>query len=200
MHSLPTESLWSRATSGLPVLTRTTGQTRVSLQGELEVIQEVDYLYSPNESTIDEHSTFIPSVGELASSVIIPHQKRDKNSSETDLNRHHLRQTASLDNLGDGLLSDFGISDNHQPGVLNPIVTELNENMSLSEHGSELESIEKGFQVCLFIAFRKHDPLPVSPVTHPLSVARACTHHTHTHTHTHVYVGRTSLFQPSLPN
>lgn len=104
-------------------------------------------------SNIDEHSTFIPSVGELVSSVIIPHHNHGKNSRDINLLQRTIRPTASLDNLDDGLLSDFGLSNDPQPGVDNPMVGELNEDMSLSEQGSaELGDDDKPFEVWLFVS------------------------------------------------
>ncbi len=113
---------------------------------DLEAIEELDYSYNP-DSVIEEHSTYVPSAGELASTVIIPHQVREK-SSDTDVPKNlcTMRGAASLDNLADGLISDFGYSDNAQEGVENPILNVLGEGeeMSSSEQGS---TAEEGFNV-----------------------------------------------------
>ena len=58
----------------MPILTSAhIGNT--TFHDELETIQEEDYISSAIDSSmIAEHSTFIPSAGELASTVIIPIQ------------------------------------------------------------------------------------------------------------------------------
>ena len=202
--SLPVESYWSRSPGA--VLTGTT-QTMVTHPNDLGVIEEADFDdFHPSDSIMEEHSTFIPSAGELASTVIIPHQVRDKNS-DTDLlrSKNTLRATASLDNLGDGLLADFGCSQDPHPGVNNPMVNVLAEGESISPSSDENSALGDGFQVghlalMIFSNFI-HTSLGTHTHTHT---------HTHKHTHTHTFsvltahplshTGRPSLLQSCLPN
>lgn len=63
-------SVFSRRT-GLPLLTHT---THISLD-VLPQLEEESYL--GHEEAVHEHSTYLPSTGELSSTVIIPHQARE---------------------------------------------------------------------------------------------------------------------------
>jgi hypothetical protein len=66
--------MMSRRSSEVPILTSAhIGIT--TFHEELGTIQEEDFMSSAIDSSmIAEHSTFIPSAGELASTVIIPMQ------------------------------------------------------------------------------------------------------------------------------
>ena len=62
--------------SEIPILTSAHIAT---FHEELGTIHEEDFMSSAiDSSVIAEHSTFVPSAGELASSVIIPMQVREK--------------------------------------------------------------------------------------------------------------------------
>ena len=69
-------SVWSKGAS-LPVLTHT---THISLD-LLPEMDEDDFMVQ--EESVHDHSTYIPSVGELSSTVIIPHQARGTYNPET---------------------------------------------------------------------------------------------------------------------
>lgn len=60
--------------TGFPVLTRT---THISLD-LLPRLEEDEFLSTIQEESICDHSTFIPSVGELSSTAVIPHQAQEK--------------------------------------------------------------------------------------------------------------------------
>ena len=91
-------SLWSGGSSQ-PVLTRTTAHTNISMD-ILPQLEEEELLSTIQEDTVADHSTYIPSVGELSSSVVIPHQARENYHGTPRLNAKQF--TSSAHNLTDG--------------------------------------------------------------------------------------------------
>ena len=134
-----TGSLWSKATSGIPVLTRTTTRTNISLP-TLDVIPEDDFLSTGLETSMADHSTHIPSAGELSSTVVIPHQKRDRHPSQPDLNSKV--RSASMQDLTDAFFTDL---EPHPPirGTCNPLalIADLQVNGTI-DRGAELGVME----------------------------------------------------------
>ena len=132
-------SIWSKATSGIPILTRTTTRTNISLPS-LDVIPEDDFLSTGMETSVAEHSTHIASAGELSSTVVIPHQGRDKHSSQLDLNSK--LQSASMQELTDAFLAD--LEPRPPPrGTRNPLalITEFQEGQ-ITDRSMELGIME----------------------------------------------------------
>ena len=118
-------SMWSTRT-GQPVLTRT---THVSL-GLLPQLNEEDFLSVIKEET-NEH--FNPSVGELSSTVVIPHQARGDYEGTPKLNQKHIKTTSASN------LTDYGYeqdeSDTHT-GLHNPlaIVVDIEGEAAVTQH------------------------------------------------------------------
>ena len=87
-----------------------------------------------------DHSTHIPSAGELSSTVVIPHQKRDRHPSQPDLNSKV--RSASMQDLTDAFFTDL---DPHPPtrGTCNPLalIADLQVNGTI-DRGAELGVIE----------------------------------------------------------
>ena len=108
-------SLWSRGSSGVPVLTR---QTNISLP-DLNRIHHDVYLSTIQEVAVSDHSTYVPSAGELASTVIIPDQARDRHPSHSDSNTHRNRRSVSFEDMGGTFLHDLGPTGNPPPGSHN---------------------------------------------------------------------------------
>ena len=103
-------SVWSGQT-GLPVLTRT---THVSL----DLLPQLEE-YASQEESVYDHSTYIPSVGELSSTVVIPHQARE-NYEPASLLDGRQPKTVSEDNLTDAGHYEHSPSTRH-PGSHNPL-------------------------------------------------------------------------------
>ena len=97
-------------------------------------------MLSPIDSSImAEHSTHVPSAGELASSVIIPHQARDTHSSLTDLTFKKSKfKSSSLHDLVDGVsyMMELGPHKDSHNGVNNPLA------VMTGIHGEEM--MERG--------------------------------------------------------
>ena len=108
-------SLWSNET-GQPVLTRTTACTHLSMDLLPEL--EEDYLSTIQEDSVANHSTYIPSVGELSSSVVIPHQARENYRGTPKLPTKQMMSSAH--NLTDSGPHDQVDAD-HATGTHNPL-------------------------------------------------------------------------------
>jgi len=65
----------------------------------LPQLEEEEFLSTIQEDSVADHSTYIPSVGELSSSVVIPHQARENYHGTPKLNPKQL--TSSAHNLCD---------------------------------------------------------------------------------------------------
>ena len=87
-----------------------------------------------------DHSTHIPSAGELSSTVVIPHQKRDRHPSQPDLNSKV--RSASMQDLTDAFFTDL---EPHPPtrGTCNPLalIADLQVNGTI-DRGAELGVME----------------------------------------------------------
>jgi len=89
---------------------------------------------------VAEHSTHIASAGELSSTVIIPHQGRDKHCSQLDINSK--LQSASMQELTDAFLAD--LEPRPPPrGTRNPLalITEFQEGQ-ITDRSMELGIME----------------------------------------------------------
>ena len=115
--TLQQRSMNGSAKTGLPALTHTTA---VSLD-LLHQLEEGELLSTiPEESSMCDHSTYIPSVGELSSTVVIPHQARENYGSGTPkLDQKH-PMTSSEHNLTDVGAYDRSPVEKH-PGSHNPL-------------------------------------------------------------------------------
>ena len=107
-------SLWSAHTRQ-PVLTHT---THISLD-LLPQLEEVEYLSTIQEESMYDHSTYIPSAGELSSTVVIPHQARENYEGTPKLDHKHPK-TSSEHNLTDIALYEHPPFEKHT-GSHNPL-------------------------------------------------------------------------------
>lgn len=128
-HSM-SGSLWS-GQAGQPVLTNT---THLSLD-LLHQLEEGDYLSCIQEESINDHSTFIPSVGELSSTAVIPHQAREGYMTDTPEIEHSPPRHSSEHNLTDLQHTETTPSDKHAAGSHNPlaIVADLEGESAITE-------------------------------------------------------------------
>ena len=133
-----TGSLWSKATSGSPVLTRTTTRTNISLPA-LDVIPEDDFLSTGLETSMADHSYSI-SWG-VVINCCHSHQKRDRHPSQPDLNSKV--RSASMQDLTDAFF--FTDLEPHLPtrGTCNPLalIADLQVNGTI-DRGAELGVME----------------------------------------------------------
>lgn len=106
----------------------------------LDVIPEDDFLSTGLETSMADHSTHIPSAGELSSTVVIPHQGRDRHPSQPDLNSK--MRSASMQDLTDAF---FAEAEPRPPprGTCNPLafVADLQENGTI-DRSAELGVME----------------------------------------------------------
>ena len=110
-------SMNGSAKTGLPVRTHTTA---VSLD-LLHQLEEGELLSTiPEESSMCDHSTYIPSAGELSSTVVIPHQARENYGSGTPKLDQKRPMTSSEHNLTDLGAYDRSPVEKH-PGSHNPL-------------------------------------------------------------------------------
>ena len=109
-------SLWS-ANTRLPVLTHTTAVS-TELLSQLEEGEVLSTI--PEESSMCDHSTYIPSVGELSSTVVIPHQARENYGSGTPKLDQKRPMTSSEHNLADPGAYDRSPVEKHA-GSHNPL-------------------------------------------------------------------------------
>lgn len=112
--------------NGSVVLTRT---THVSL----DLLPQLEEEYMSQEESVYDHSTYIPSVGELSSTVIIPQQIRDNYDGSTLHVQQQPRTTSEL-NLID-TFNDQSPMVQH-PGSRNPlaIVADIQGESTITEH------------------------------------------------------------------
>ena len=106
----------------------------------LDVIPEDDFLSTGLETSMADHSTHIPSAGELSSTVVIPHQGRDRHPSQPDLNSKV--RSASMQDLTDAFFAD--VEPRPPPrGTCNPLafVADLQENGTI-DRSAELGVME----------------------------------------------------------
>ena len=87
-----------------------------------------------------EHSTHVASAGELSSTVIIPHQGRDRHSSQLELNSK-MMHSASMQDITDAFLADLPRPPPR--GTRNPLalITEFQEDAT-ADRGTELGFME----------------------------------------------------------
>ena len=122
-----------------------TNHTKVSPETELLHDSNEFLVTSLLESSVEVHSTHVPSAGELSSSVVIPHQARDRQSPRTteELRKKDARFWVSVE--------DFTVIDYEPrppPGSLNPLALIANAEgesavrspLSLSSRGSEVDT------------------------------------------------------------
>lgn len=100
--------------TGLPVLANT---THISLD-LLPQLDEEEFLSTIQEESIGDHSTYIPSVGELSSTVVIPHQAQETYERTPKLGRKQAK-VSSEHNLTDITPSPV----QKHPGSSNPLAT-----------------------------------------------------------------------------
>lgn len=103
--------------TGLPVLTH---PTHISLD-LLPHLDEEEFLSTLQEESICDHSTYIPSVGELSSTVVIPQQARETYERTPKLGSKQPK-VSSEHNLTDITTFESSPVEKH-PGSRNPLAT-----------------------------------------------------------------------------